>query len=53
MFLTSAAVPVARLCLDRGVEYILIDCNDYLISYFEKLGFRQYMPSFAHKEYGT
>lgn len=42
-----------RLCYQHNIEFGFIDCNDYLITYFESLGFRRYMGETIHPEYGV
>jgi GNAT superfamily N-acetyltransferase len=48
-----------RLCLavyqhslERGVRYNFIDCNDHLVEFFTSFGFKEYMGTAVHKEYG-
>lgn len=38
--------------LRQGMQYNYIDCNDHLVSMFEKLGFEQYLPTLYHPDYG-
>lgn len=49
-----------RLCLavyqhslERGIRYNFIDCNDHLVEFFTSFGFKEYMGTAVHKEYGS
>lgn len=35
-----------------GVHEVVIDCNDYLVPFFKKLGFRQWIDPVVHPSYG-
>lgn len=36
-----------------GVERDFIDCNDHLVSFFLRLGYRQHLGRVVHKDYGS
>lgn len=46
------AINCYKLALDEGSRFDFMDCNDHLIGYFKKLGFRQLFARFTHPEYG-
>lgn len=46
------ASAVYRFGLEQGIEHDFIDCNPHLERFFQKLGFRPYMPKAVHPEYG-
>ncbi len=37
---------------DGGIRRDFIDCNAHLESFFERMGYRRYMPKAVHPEYG-
>jgi len=48
-----------RLCLanninerKHGIEHVYVDCNSYLIPFFERLGFVEHLGWIVHKDYG-
>ena len=41
-----------RWGLANGVHYDFIDCNDHLVSFFEKLGYRPHLGEIHHQVYG-
>ena len=52
----SMAVDLCVACYDfgieRGIRFNFIDCNDYLVPFFTGLGYREYMGTVEHEEYG-
>lgn len=46
------ASAVYRYGLEQGIEHDFIDCNPHLEGFFQRLGFRTYMPKAVHPEYG-
>ncbi|MBS0252707.1 MAG: GNAT family N-acetyltransferase [Proteobacteria bacterium] len=42
----------ARDAYGDGVKINLIDCNDHLVRFFEKMGYLPYTEGIEHKEYG-
>ncbi len=38
--------------LESAVHYDFIDCNDHLVKFFEKLGYRPHLGRIQHSEYG-
>ncbi|HET7536852.1 MAG TPA: GNAT family N-acetyltransferase [Candidatus Didemnitutus sp.] len=50
------AVSFCRWCyrfgLEQGVRWNFIDCNEHLVEFFTKIGYRQHVPCFEHPEYG-
>ena len=38
--------------LETGMLYDFIDCNDHLVGFFEKLGYRSHSGRVYHPEYG-
>lgn len=45
-------VAIYEFGLWNGIRYNFIDCNDHLVKLFESFGFRHYMGTAVHKEYG-
>lgn len=41
-----------RVGLEQGIRWNFIDCNEHLIQFFKRLGFREYRPMVQHDEYG-
>lgn len=41
-----------RTAVPMGVHYVLIDCNDYLVPFFLKLGFKPWGDPVEHPSYG-
>lgn len=52
----SLAVDLCVACyefgIERGIRFNFIDCNDYLVPFFVGLGYREYMGTVEHEEYG-
>lgn len=40
------------LALSCGIRYSFCDCNDHLVKFFESFGWRHYIGTSKHKEYG-
>jgi predicted GNAT family N-acyltransferase len=45
---------VYEFCLQRGIRYSFIDCNDHLVEFFKSFGWHYYTDekTSVHKEYG-
>lgn len=39
--------------LSQGVERDYIDCNDHLVSFFKRLGYRPHLGRIVHRDYGA
>lgn len=46
------AITCYKLALGAGVVFDFMDCNEHLVGYFGKLGFRQVFSRLIHPEYG-
>ena len=38
--------------IDHDLNWILLDCNDWLINFFQRFGFLEYRGKVEHEEYG-
>ncbi len=41
-----------RFGVPKGVNRVVIDCNDYLVPFFKRLGFTQWIDPVVHPSYG-
>jgi hypothetical protein len=39
--------------LSQGIERDYIDCNDHLVSFFKRLGYRPHLGRIVHRDYGA
>lgn len=46
-------VAVYEHAIEHGIRYNFIDCNDHLVEFFASFGFKEYMGTAVHKEYGS
>jgi predicted GNAT family N-acyltransferase len=46
------AVAAYERALNNGITQDFIDCNDHLVQFFIRLGYKRYLPKQVHEEYG-